>query len=136
MARRVKTLESIERGETQHLMTGIDAEELAETVEMLSNENESLRKEKYALQKQVDEFDDKLNNLHMMICDLENEKTQLITENEILQTTSKKNIQLPLVDPTDPRVSQRLDQFGLLPPPPGQSVLENLFEFLFPFLFE
>ena len=27
----------------------------------------------------------------MMICDLENEKTQLITENEILQTTSKCN---------------------------------------------
>lgn len=136
MARRLKTLESNNPDAPQDVVSGAEAEELVETVELLSNENESLRKEKYALQKQVDEFDDKLNNMHMMICDLENEKTELITENEILKTTNKSNISLPMIDPSDPRVSQRLDQFGLLPPPPGQSVLENIFEFLFPFLFE
>jgi FtsZ-binding cell division protein ZapB len=136
LSRRIKTLESSTDGGEHQMVTGIEAEELAETVEMLSNENETLRQEKYALQKQVDEFDDKLNNLHMMICDLENEKTELVTENEILKTTNKTNIQLPMIDPSDPRVSQRLDQFGLLPPPPGTTVLEGIFEFLFPFLFE
>lgn len=136
MARRITSLESIEGDHTEGLVTGVEAEELAETVEMLSNENDGLRKEKYALLKQVDEFDDKLNNLHMMICDLENEKTELSTQNEILKTTNKSNLQLPMIDPSDPRVTKRLDQFGLLPPPPGQSVLEGIFEFLFPFLFE
>merc|ERR1719373_1174549 len=88
--------------------------ELQASNEALSEQNEELRKEKYSLQKQVDEVDDKLNSLHMIICDLENEKQEISTELELLRKTASKGMPLPKIDPTDPRIKNRLDQFGLL----------------------
>merc|ERR1711879_2026 len=135
MARHMKTMELQNAGESGDIVGSAEVQELLENLDMLTEQNEVLRKEKYQLQKQVDEVDDKLNNMHMIICDLENEKRELQTQYELLKTTSRSSYQFPTIDPNDPRIQSRLDQFGLLPPPHKQGVLEGIFEFLFPFLF-